>query len=369
MVEVLRNEYRPDSVTPPGEILAEILEDRGMTQAELAQRTGRPRKTISEIVNAKAAITPDTAIQLERALGIKASFWGKLEANYRDYLARDEERERLADQVGWVQEFPVNEMVREGWLTGWPSDPIQQVRELLGFFGVANPAQWRQRNAALQASFRQSATFEIDQNAVAVWLRMGEKLAQEVHCESYNKERFLEALLEARNLTNQRPEEFVPKLSEICAAAGVAVVFVPQMPKSRVSGVARWLSPEKALVQLSLRYRKNDYLWFTFFHEAAHILLHAKRTVFLEADKSDDDEDREREANEFAANWLIPPAQFKAIRSAAVAASGRISKMVVLSWARSVGIAPGIVVGRLQHEGLLPYQKLNGLKVTLEWAK
>jgi len=79
-----KNQYCPDEVSPPGETLLEVLEERGITQAELAERTGRPRKTINEIIKGKAAITPETALQLERVLGVAASFWNARETRFRD---------------------------------------------------------------------------------------------------------------------------------------------------------------------------------------------------------------------------------------------------------------------------------------------
>lgn len=86
--------YAPDHVSPPGETLAELLESRGMTQAELAARTGRPKQHINEIVAGKAPITQDMAIQLERSLGAPASFWNNREARYREHLARQAEHGR-----------------------------------------------------------------------------------------------------------------------------------------------------------------------------------------------------------------------------------------------------------------------------------
>lgn len=82
----------PDIVVPPGDRLLEVLDEFGMSQAELAMRTGRPLKTINEIVKGKVAITPETALQLERVLGKSASFWNNLEGDYREALARKDER-------------------------------------------------------------------------------------------------------------------------------------------------------------------------------------------------------------------------------------------------------------------------------------
>ena len=116
MSSKIHNQYLPDYVSPPGETLLEVLEEIGMSQADLAERTGRPKKTISEIINGKAAITPDTALQLERVLGIPASFWNSREQKYRAFLARQQEQSRLQEQIAWLDKVPVNEMVKVGWI-------------------------------------------------------------------------------------------------------------------------------------------------------------------------------------------------------------------------------------------------------------
>ena len=77
-----------DLAIPPGELLAEELEVRGLTQGELADQMGRPRQTISAIVRGKKAITAETALQLEAALEIPAQLWIGLEGRYQLALAR-----------------------------------------------------------------------------------------------------------------------------------------------------------------------------------------------------------------------------------------------------------------------------------------
>ena len=116
MSNPIQNQYAPDVVSPPGETLLEILEDRGMSQAELAERTGRPKKTINEIIKGKAALTPETAIQLERVLGTPASFWNNREQNYRDWLARQEERKALAEYIPWMKKFPLRAIIKLDWI-------------------------------------------------------------------------------------------------------------------------------------------------------------------------------------------------------------------------------------------------------------
>lgn len=365
MSNAIQNQYTPDYVSPPGETLQEILEERGMTQAELAERTGRPKKTINEIINGKAAITPETALQLELVLGISASFWNNRERQYREYLARQEEQERLQKQVMWLKRIPVNAMINYGWIQRY-RDKVEQLREVLNFFAVASPEQWEGIWFSTQVDFRKSQTFQSDPGAVSAWLRQGEIEAAEIYCANYDASKFKEALLEIRQLTVQPPEIFQPAVKKLCAEAGVAVVFIPQLPKTRASGATHWLNPHKALIQLSLRYKTDDHLWFAFFHEAGHILLHGKRDVFLEGQGVAPVEDmsKEEEANTFAADILIPPADLKRF----LASGQQNTKAGIKQFAASISIAPGIVVGRLQHDGVLPPSHCNDLKRRFEWA-
>jgi addiction module HigA family antidote len=362
MTRSSRNEYQPDSVSLPGETILEVLESQGMSQADLAQRTGRPRKTINEIVKGKAALTPDTALQLERVLGVPASFWNNLESYYRDYLARRVERDLLKTHVNWLREFPLQEMIQWRWVAK-NRDKVEQVRSVLGFFGVASPSQWREVFARPQAVFRKSLAYSSTSGAVAAWLRRGELDAQEIETNQYSRRLFREALSRARSLTVEPPEVFQEQLVNACAEAGVAVVFLRTPKGCRASGAARWLAPDRALILLSLRYKSDDQLWFSFFHEACHILQRVKRKIFLDDKPRGAGEEEEEDANQFAADFLIPPDAYESFANRT-----RFSKRAIRSFANSIGIAPGIVVGRLQHDGLLPYNQCNDLKQRFEWV-
>ncbi|MEM1177591.1 MAG: ImmA/IrrE family metallo-endopeptidase [Acidobacteriota bacterium] len=236
------------------------------------------------------------------------------------------------------------------------------------FFGVATVEAWRQRYENPLAAFRASESFDKKQGAVAAWLRKGEVEADLLECEAFNRQSFRATLSEVRRVTNEpEPNIFIPKLQELCAGSGVAVVFAPTPPGCPVSGATRWLTSSKAVLQLSLRYSSNDHLWFTFFHEAAHLLLHGKRLLNLEGiDPRDDSEEiREREANDFARDFLIPPED--AFRLGELASRPKVSKIMVRRFAAGIGLAPGIVVGRMQHEGWLEYSHMNDLKVRYRW--
>ena len=364
MSERFTNEYVPEVASYPGETLTEVLEDRAMTQAELAERMGRPKKTINEIANGKAEITPETALQLERVLGIPASFWSNLERNYRDSLAMADERQALRGSVSWARRFPLKQMVDFRWIAA-ADDDVARVRTLLTFFSVSSMTQWENRYQGQLAAFRLAKKYPPDPYALTAWLRMGEIRGQQTLCAPFDAAAFRSALNEARALTREHdPQVFQPRLTELAASCGVAVAFVRELRHSRACGATRWLAPDKALIQLSLRYKSNDQLWFTFFHEAGHILLHGKRDAFIEIwAGSSGLPAQEEEADRFAAERLIPKLAYDAL-----ARQRPISRAAVVAFAEGVGIDPGVVVGRLQHEEVIPFKYLNDLKVRYEWS-
>lgn len=356
------DEYRPDYAVPPGATLKEVMDELGMTQAELAQRTGRPKKTINEIIKGKTAITPETALQLELTLGVPARLWNNLERNYQDTLARLAEEKRLEKETDWLKSLPVAAMISYGWIEK-RSNKVEQLHVVFKFFGVVSVPAWNnlwERRRVV--GFRQSSAFQSNHSSIVAWLRKGELDARKIECGRYSARSFRNLLNELKALTREPTDVFMPELQTRCAQVGVAVVFTPELPKTHISGAARWLTPGRALIQLSLRYRSDDQFWFTFFHEAGHV-LQGKRQIFLDGETGGDSAP-EQDANGFASRRLIPKPDFQALHT-----SNRISAHAIESLASRLGIAPGIVVGRLQHEQIIPHSRLNHLKRRLDWPK
>lgn len=352
------NQYAPDVVSPPGGTLQDLLEERGMSQAELAVHMGRPRKTINEIVKGKAELTPETALQLERVLHVPADFWGRREAAYRAFLARKKEDQQLAAHTEWLKKIPAKAMENAGWLPR-TSNGVARLRNLLDFFCVATPDRFRELEVIGGAAFRRSQKLASDPYALAAWLKRGEHLARDQECAAFSEGRFEKALVEARKLSETMNANTVAALIRLCADSGVLLVVVPELPGSRASGAARWVGG-KPFIQLSLRHRTDDHFWFTFFHEAGHIRLHGKAAAFIdESDGKPAQDTKEREANTFAAEFLIAPAQLQEFLAAH---GGRVSQTAVERFARALSISPGIVVGQLQHRRHIPFSHLNALK-------
>jgi len=361
----IQNEFQPDFVISPGDVLSYELEIREMSQQELAKRTGITPKHIVSVIKGKAPISPETAIKLERATGMPVKYWLNLESQFQEHKARAAEEELLERNLDWLKKIPLAAMAKLGWLEK-PKDKKQQLVKVLQFFGIAKVDQWDDMWPSLNVAYRQHNPHEVFPEAVSAWLRKGELDAAEIECEKYDKALFRERLDEIRNLTSELPDKFIPAMQALCASAGVAVVFVSALPKTGVSGATRWLNSNKAVIQLSLRYKTNDHLWFTFFHEAGHILLHGKKELFLESNGKGHnglDEEKEEQANQFAQHELIPKKSFSEF-----ILIGSFSKASIKAFADNIGIAPGIVVGQLQHRNLLSYQYCNDLKKTYKWA-
>jgi len=357
MVTNIDNRIWSDLAIPPGELLEEEIAAAGLTQHDLAVRTGRPAQVINEIIRGKKAITHDTALELEKVLGIPAHVWVNLESTYQLTQAKNRERENLRNQEDWLEEFPVREIEKRGWIPSHP-DKSEKVRALLEFLGVASFQAWRQTIVGLRVSEKS----RVSPGALAVWLRRGELDGWELETERYDEERFREALSHIRSMTSDSPEVFAPKIAQLCGDAGVAWVVIKELPKSGANGIARWLTPEKGLIQMSLRWHWSDIFWFTFFHEAYHILRRHTREVHI--DWIDRDREAEAEADAFAQDFIIPPdawAEFVTTEPSTVTDVNR--------FASEIGIDPGIIVGRMHREGLIPYSRLAYLKSRFVWKE
>lgn len=346
----------PDIAIPPGELLAETLEALGMRQAELARRAGRPVQAVNEIIKGTKEIVPETALQLERVLGVPAHIWLRLEADYRCNVARRKDLKKLETEIPEAERYPYKEMAALGWVPD-VKDLRTRALELLKFFRVSSLQNLERRELAV--AWRKSPTIRASREALTAWLVRGESAAGRVEAAPFNRTLLHASLGELRSLTRQEREEFWPRLVSLLAQCGVVLVCVPHLPRTGVQGATQWLG-QRAVMQLSVRYKWSDVFWFSLFHELGH-LLHHHKGVFINP-QAGEKSPQEREADEFATNELIPPAKYRSfIKNPAACSSD-----AVVAFAKEIGVAPSIIVGRLQHDRLLPYSKLNDLRTKFE---
>lgn len=353
------NRYNPTRVSPPGETLDEILEERGISQKDISLKLGRSDKNISEVINGKAPITPELALDLEKVLGTPASFWNNREANYREWLARQNQPEPTKEDLEWARTFPYSNMANLSWVEAATTTKIK-FYNLLKFFGVVDRKAFTEWQASLRPQYRRSLSSENKDNLIAAWLRQGEIEAFHVETEPYSEQEFGKAVTSARKLTRQNPENFMPELRRIYAHAGVALLLIPELPSMGVHGATRWLR-SKPIIQVTLLRKTSDHFWFTIFHESCHILKHSRRSVFLE-DAIGTSNVQEAEANEFAENVLIPVKDYKAFVS-----SRDFNEQSIRAFANSNDLCPGVVVGRLQRDQYISFDQFNSLKTKFDW--
>ncbi|NTU68215.1 MAG: HigA family addiction module antidote protein [Chlorobiaceae bacterium] len=339
-------------ISCPGDTLAEQLDASGMTQVELAGRMGRPKKTINEIIKGKAEITSETAIQLERVVGIPADFWMNLERNYRLRLAEIDAAEELMQKESWVRQFPLLAMKRLGWIS-FEDGIVSASQAVLAFFNVASSEAYENvcHKQLYATAYRMSEKSSKDPYAMAAWLRQGERQAESLNSAPYDKQAFEETLLDIKTRFVVKDDGFLDAMQNRCLQAGVKVVFTPYLKKAPLNGSTRWLN-DTPLIQLSNRFKRNDIFWFTFFHEAAHILKHNKKDVFIEGvDYSCDGKKKEDEADDWAAGYLISRKDEKLMIQ-----SKSFTKEDIERFARQFDTHPAIIAGRLSRRGLIGHE-------------
>ena len=354
--------YRPDYAVPPGWLLRDYFEAYRLTPARFAGRHSLATDLVAGILAGDAPLDAQFAAILEQEFDLAAQLWLDMEASYRCRLASNAAAEAASGFSEWAKTFPVSELTRRGAIEK-PFSPGDAVVKLLNFFGVSSVEEWSSNNADAKVAYRHSPTFVSDEHNLDAWLRLGELESKWQQCAEYDEARFTNALGEIRTLTRRPTAEALDKAIALCNQSGVALALVKPLPRVSLSGATRWLSDKKALIQLSARHKTNDHLWFTLFHEAAHILLHSRDCVFIDNPK-DEIAGVDAEADRWASEFLIPRREWDEFVS-----GGHFGEWAVRSFAHNQGIAPAIVVGRLQHERKIPWSRLNHLKARMRWPE
>jgi addiction module HigA family antidote len=349
--------FEPDYAVAPGETLLEVMTSLEMNQKELAKRLELTEQTLIRIFKGEQPISYATAGRLELVTGVPARFWNNLEAQYREQLASLEERQRLAAHLDWLKTIPVKELLERGCIEP-QADKVSLLREVLKFYGVGSVEAWQNIWEVPELAARRSPCFESRPGDASAWIRQGELQAHAVECRPYDKARFKEVLLQIRGLTRESAEVFEPEMKRLCAETGVAVALVREMKKVPWSGATKWLTPNKAMILLCLRGKGEDKFWFSFFHEAGHVLHDSKKDLMINDGRHDDP--REERADKFASDLLIPVKYNEAI-------CGLRSRAEVVELAAELGIAPGIVAGRYQFL-TKKWDFFKDLIRSLEWA-
>lgn len=358
----MMEELRPARPVAPGRILKREIEARGWTQRDLAAILGRPEQLVSEIINGGRQITPETSVDLGEALGTSPEFWYNLESNYRLQIAQRAARSDAIPRRVWLYEqLPLQEMNTRGWLK-LHREPEALEAEVCGFFGVTTLADMGSIGARLRCSTARGPVGY----AQLAWLRRVEQLGQQQSAAAWQPEN-IEGLVREL-LTLATGVEAVARVRSVLAKWGIRSVFLKHLAKTYLDGAALH-ADERPCVALTLRYDRIDSFWFTLLHEIAHI-ARGDRDVYLDSFGSETGDDAqtapiapdpcEEGADQLAGSWLIDQQAYVRFVEQT---TPYFSKGKIEAFAASVGRHPGIVLGRLQREGHVPYSNLRSLLV------
>ena len=342
-------------VIAPGETILELLESNCMTQLDLANKTGINKKTINEIIKGKAPITTSTALKLEYVFNIPASFWNNLESSYRESLEREKDLQSIKEDEKYLINIPYTEMARRNW--DWiekTRDSYEKVVNLRKFFSVASLGFDTELKKKL--AFRKSNNEKCSYESLYCWLRYGEIQSNKDEYPKYDIEKLKENSNKIRELANKSFLEQYENIKRILKECGVALIFEPHLPNTYVNGVSYKVMCDKAIIMISDRGKKDDILWFTLFHEIAHLIKHSKKEVFIDLEDTESN-NIEVEADEFARNILIPDNIYNRFVQSNIIFNERI----IRDFSNKNNISTGIVVGRLQKDGMINWNQFNNL--------
>jgi HTH-type transcriptional regulator / antitoxin HigA len=335
-------ELEPDWSIHPGIILRHILEQRGIRQAELAERTGLSAKHINQIVTGSIGISGDVALLLERALDTDARFWTRADADYQAYTSKQNAMARLPEYSAWAARFDTATLRRYS-ITSPGEDPAAAVEKILRFFKVASPDAFEQVWLRPRVSFRRSQAFTVAEQNTALWLRLVERTAEPLTVPPLRPGLLRKAARTIPAMTNLSITDGFTAARAALAEAGVILTFVREIPETRVCGATWWLSAHQPVIALTARGRKPDTFWFNLLHETAHVLLHPRRTTFLDLDLDKEDSNpAEHQADAFAEDTLLPPAARTQIARAT-------TREQLLLLAARLGVGVTIIAGHHGH--------------------
>lgn len=361
-------EFQPNWVSAPGDTISEILAEQQKSLAMFADDIGKTVAQAKRLLDGRMEICEDVAKRLQHSVGSTQAFWLRREADYRADMERLYSEQAADTNKAWLDQLPVSDMIKYGWINA-SRKTTDRLNACLDFFDIPHVGAWRENygNLAKAAAFRTSTTFDIHPGAVIAWLRKGEIEAEKIDCLPWNEDKFRNSLSKIRKLTTVKdPAVFLPELRNICARCGVAVVTTRTPTGCRANGATRFLSTDKAVIMLSFRYLSDDQFWFTFFHEAGHLILHSDKALFIE-DNSEVTSHEEDEANRFAEDYLIPRKFRDELYSLRLGPQPMRNALSISRFARKIGIAPGIIVGQLQHKGMIMPNMLNKMKTRYKW--
>lgn len=353
-------EYKEIAAFHPGYYIADIIEDMGISQDEFATRMGTTGKTVSKLVNGQCNLSNDLAQKIATMLGTSVEVWLKLQSVYDqkkieiDQQRQFDEQEKIVSMIDYAYFVKVAKLAET-------RKASEKVANLCSFFKISDLRILLKPDFLV--NFRAAVSLDEEKRLInaQAWLQTAMNFSKSIPVNRFDADKLQYFLPEIRKMTLQTPEAFLPRLREIFADCGVAFVLLPHLKNSGVNGAVKWVNSDYVLLALNDRRCYADTFWFSLFHEIRHVLQQKIRTVFISSDTKQVNQlntELEADADKFAQDYLIPPEEYMRF-----APSFYTSDREIEAFARQIGIHPGVVAGRLQHDKIIAQNRCANLKI------
>lgn len=356
MVEKLIGLSR-DLIIHPGETLKEMLDDRQMSQRELAIRTSVKEPHISGIVRGKKPLSVSFAKKLGYALGVDANFWINLQSNYDKELADYEELNEISTEeinilqkikgiVDYAKDIQIIDPDAEGPIL------VIELRKLLKISKLTYINKISQSGA-----YRLSSADNVDADILFTWLRITDLITERQQLEAdLDLELLKEKLPLIKALTFEDMETIHIELKKHLAECGIKFAIVKHFTGAPVQGVIKKSDDGTLSLIMTLRRKFADVFWFTFFHEIGHIINGDIKDRLIDYEGIENE--IETKANQFAADLLIDSEKYKEFLD-----FGDFSIPMINKLCEELKIPAYILIGRLQKDEYLDYANYSNQKI------
>lgn len=273
-------EYEELIAFHPGYYVKDYIEDQGITQEELAKRLQTTPKYVSDLVNGRINLTDEMVLKLSIVFGTSTTMWLNLNQKYIEKKLEIEKRIQLDKECELVRQIEYKFWVELG-LAKATRVATEKVMELQRYFKVSSLSVLSERDFLVQ--YRTSVPEVTDVNVINAnaWVQTAINIGSGMDVEPYDKKKLSAAIPEIRGMTVQDPKKFYPRLKELLASCGVALVLLPNLKNCGVNGAVKWLGKDKVVLALNDRRKYADTFWFALFHELGHVLQQRVKVLLV----------------------------------------------------------------------------------------
>ena len=338
-------EYNDKIAFHPGYYISEAIEESGLTQHDFAKRLNTSPKNISCLVNGEQNLSVDIAMKLARMLDTSVEYWLNLQSTYDTISAEIKSNEALQEERELFNYLDYKYFQTNFGLPPLPRKQDLQILQVRKFLNVSTLAVFKKRD--MTVNFR-SITDSLEVSNIVkanIMVQIATNQALKNPASKFDRNKFNKAIDYALTLTKEH-HHFYPLLYKAFFEAGVNFVILPNLPGSKTNGATKKMK-NSIMLMVNDRRLNADTFWFTLFHEIGHIINGDLGITFDGKNYHAEDA-----ADIFAENILIPPDAYQQFIEKN---NHHLTVRTISHFANQIGRDPGIVLGRLQNDGIIKY--------------